>query len=229
MNKQYSDFIVNVLTVKSTVKYKVYDTTLALFKEAKIVMSDLSQNLNKQLVEKDSRLSVEFMDRSLYEVELKVASDVLLFSMHSNIFEFDRDHPVWSLNYIKDNALNSYCGVINIYNFLADSFKYNRNEDLGYLVARIFVNHEGAFWVEGKRQFGFEYNEFGNNKLNSELLQKIIETAILYSLEFDLLVPPFDDVKIASVAQVNQKIENARLVTGKRLGFLYKSDDVGGR
>jgi hypothetical protein len=229
MSKEYSDFIVNVLTVKSTVKYEVYDVTLALFKEAKSIMQNLTHELNSNLIEKDSRLSVEFSDRSLYEVEMKVAGDLLIFSMHSNVFEFDRDHPVWSLDYIKDNALNSYCGVINIYNFLADSFKYNRNEDLGYLVARIFVNREGAFWVEGKRQFGFEFNEFGNKKLDAETLTQIIQTSILYSLEFDLLVPPFDDVKIASVAQLNQKIESARMITGKRLGFLYRSDDVGSK
>lgn len=229
MNQEYADFIVKVLSVKSTVKYKVYDTTLSFFKEAKVILSNLSNELNSKLQEGDSRLRVEFSDKSLYEAEIKVASDLLIFSMHSNVFEFDREHPIWNVDYVKDNVLNSYCGVIHIYNFLADSFKYNRNDDLGYLVARIFINSEGAFWVEGKRQFGFEFNEFGKHKLDSVLFEKIIQTAILYSIEFDLLVPAFDDVKIASVAQVNQKIESARFITGKRLGYLYRSDDVGNK
>ena len=38
------------------------------------------------------------------------------------------------------NQLGTFCGIINIYNFLSDSFKYNRESDLGYLVGRIFIN-----------------------------------------------------------------------------------------
>ena len=43
----------------------------------------------------------------------------------------------------------TYCGVINMYNFLSDSFKYNRENDLGYLIGRMFINKENTF-VEGK-------------------------------------------------------------------------------
>jgi hypothetical protein len=42
-----------------------------------------------------------------------------------------------------------YFGVVNVYNFLSDSFRYNRERDLGYLVARIFLNKEGHFFVQG--------------------------------------------------------------------------------
>ena len=54
----------------------------------------------------------------------------------------------------------------------------------------------------------------------------IVETSVLYTLSFDLLVPPFDLVKMASVEQINDKIESAKLQTGKRLDFKYNSDDV---
>jgi hypothetical protein len=97
---------------------------------------------------------------------------------------------------------------------------------LGYLIGRIFINRENHYFVEGKRQMGFLYNNFGQATINKEAIIKIIETAILYSLEFDLLVPPYDMVKIASVAQMNTKIESSKLQTGKRLGFKFNSDDV---
>ena len=45
-------------------------------------------------------------------------------------------------------------------------------------------------------------------------------------MEFDLLVPPYDHVKIASVAQMNKKIQSSIIQTGKRLGFLFNSDDI---
>jgi hypothetical protein len=48
----------------------------------------------------------------------------------------------------------------------------------------------------------------------------------MYAIEFDLLVPPYDHVKIASVAQLNEKMEYSRMKTGKRLGFKFNSDDI---
>ncbi|MDR0660800.1 MAG: hypothetical protein LBG19_08375 [Prevotellaceae bacterium] len=99
-------------------------------------------------------------------------------------------------------------------------------DDLGYLVGRIFVNRSKQYFVEGKRQVGFLYNNFGSAEMNEDNLKKIIETAILYTLEFDLLVPPYDAVKMATVSQMNTKIDSARFQTGKRLGFKFNSDDV---
>ena len=49
---------------------------------------------------------------------------------------------------------------------------------------------------------------------------------MLYSMSFDLLVPPYDLVKVASVDQINAKIESSRMQTGKRMGYRYNSDDV---
>jgi hypothetical protein len=99
-------------------------------------------------------------------------------------------------------------------------------DDLGYLVGRIFINKSLHYFVEGKRQMGFLYNNFGSAVLNEEDLTNIIETAILYTLEFDLLVPPYDAVKLATVSQMNAKIDNSKFQTGKRLGFKFNSDDV---
>ena len=42
-------------------------------------------------------------------------------------------------SYVKEDKNRSYCGVIHLYNFLADSFKYNRLNDVGYLIGRVFI------------------------------------------------------------------------------------------
>ena len=44
--------------------------------------------------------------------------------------------------------------------------------------------------------------------------------------EFDLLVTPYDDVKIIPLVDMAGEILNSKLPTGKRLGFIYNSDDV---
>ena len=127
-------------------------------------------------------------------------------------------------SYFKDNTNRGFCGIINIYNFLADSYKFNRVNDLGYLIARIFINNENHYMVQGKRQLGFLYNDIINAVIDKESMQAIIESAILYSLDFDLFVPPYDEVKEVSVYEMQRVSEGLRMKTGKRLGFRFQAD-----
>ncbi len=218
--------IIKTLKEKSVLKQKVFDKTFEAFSDIKDILKNFAKESNADLGNIDPRIRMEFTDRSNFDAQLKVAGDILFFSMHSNIFQFDREHPAWKTTYIQKNKYNAYSGIINIYNFLFDSFKYSRFDDLGYLIARIFINHENQYFVEGKRQMGMLFTNYGNEEINNDSLQLIISTAIQYSLEFDLLVPPYDTVKIATVGQVEAKIQHSRVTTGKRLGFQFNSDDV---
>lgn len=215
-----------VLTEKSFLKQNVYDVTLSSIKTIKEVLQEIAVEYNKVLQDVDHRLLLEYRDKGTFEAEIKVAGDLLIFNMHSNIFEFDRSHGVWKISYMKNNKLASYCGVINIYNFLADSFKYNRLDDLGYLIGRIFINSEKHFFVEGKRELGYLYNDFGKVQIDKAVIRKIIESGIQYTLGFDLLVPPYDTVKILTVSQMQEKMNKHRLQTGKRLGFKFQADGI---
>jgi hypothetical protein len=218
--------IIGTLKEKSVLKQKVFDNTLESFSMVKDILKSMSKDVNSNIGGIDTRIRLEYTDRSNFDAQLKVAGDILLFSMHSNIFQFDREHPAWKTAYIQKNKFNAYSGIINIYNFLADSFKYSRLDDLGYLIARIFINHENQYFVEGKRQMGMLFTNYGSEAISKQSLQVIISTAIQYSLEFDLLVPPYDTVKIATVGQAEAKIQHSRVITGKRLGFQFNSDDV---
>ena len=219
--------IINLLNVKSVIKSQIFDQCLEVFNVLKDVLSEMSNDLNDMLENSSSRrVRLEYRDRGKFEAELKFADDVLVFSLHTDIFEFDRDHPVWKNSYARNNPYNTYCGVVNVYNFLYDSLKYNRNDDLGYLVARLFINKDKAFFVEGKRQKRQITDQFGKSTLTRDDLVSFVESAILYSLSFDLLGPPYDMVKEVSVGEINVKMEASRLKTGKRLGFKYNSDDV---
>lgn len=218
--------ILKIISEKSVLKQKVFDNTLATFNNLKSVLKYIATNFNSNLRGIDKRVYLDYNDQGAFDAQLKVAGDLLVFSMHSNVFEFDRNHPVRKLSYVENNPNSTICGMISIYNFLNDSFKYNRDEDLGYLIARIFINKDLHYFVEGKRQMGYWCNNFGVSAVDNETLRDITYSAVQYSLEFDLLVPPYDDVKIATVAQINSKIESSRIRTGKRLGFTFNSDDV---
>ena len=215
------------MIVKTNLKQVVYRKTVSSFALMKEVLKELAEDYREKLKDKvDENVLPIYQEKGIFEAEFRIGGDLLIFSMHSNVFVFNREHPMWKLDYIKSNPQNSYCGVFSIYNFLADSFKYNRIEDLGYLIARIFVNRENHFFVEGKRQSGEVVKDFGTDELTKENMKDIIEVAIQYAIDFDLLVPPYDQVKIASVDQMQSEIFHSKIQTGKRLGFKFNSDDI---
>lgn len=215
------------MILKTNLKQEVYRNTVSSFVVLKQVLKELADDYREKLKDKvDDAVLPVFQEKGLFEAEFRIGGDLLIFSMHSNVFVFNREHPIWQLDYIKASPVNAYCGVFSIYNFLADSFKYNRMEDLGYLIARIFVNRENHFFVEGKRQSSELVKDFASDELNKENLKEILETAIQYAVDFDLLVPPYDQVKIANVEQMHAEINHSRIQTGKRLGFKFNSDDV---
>ena len=226
MENQKTEKIIDLLKTKSILKQKIFDNTYKTFSILKEVLSEVASEFNPLLQDLDSRVTVEYTDRGTFEAQLKVAGDMLVFSMFTNAFEFDRNHTVWKNSYVTDNPYSSICGMISIYNFLNDSFRYNRSADLGYLIARVFVNHEFFYFVEGKQQMNNWVNHFGTAAITKQILRDIVESAILYTLNFDLLVSPYDSVKIISLEQMNSKIESARFQTGKRLGFTFNSDDI---
>lgn len=225
-SKDARTLILESLKTKAVIKQTVYDNTKKALENLKIVMLEITRECNSAIKGLDKRIMLEFHDRSKFEAELKVAGDLLIFSMHTNIFDFEHNHSIWKSVYVRKEKMNSYCGVISIYNFLNDSFKYNRINDIGYMIGRIFVNKENHFFVEGKRQLGFLYDDFDEAILDKNNMKKIIESAILYSLEFDLLAPPYDAVAIISVEQMTQRFENAQIQTGKRVGFQFNANPV---
>ncbi len=219
------DLIAKLVKERSCLKQDVYSKTKETFDILKEVLSEVIQELETRFVDQDKRLEFYFRDKGDFEAEIKVAGDVLIFHMHTNIFQFDRSHGVWNSSYLKEDELNGYVGMINIYNFLADSFKFNRKNDLGYMIARIFVNHEGHFLVQGKRQLGYLYNDFLNSVVDRSKLKAIVESALIYTLDFDLYTPPYQDVQQVTVGQMEALSQNLGIITGKRLGFKFGYDE----
>ena len=225
--KEIRASLLEAYVIKSNVKQKVYANTLQSFKILKKVLKSLEKEYHTMVKDQIEHGSYPaFRERGPFELEFEIGGDLLIFSMHSNIFGFDNKHPILKSNYIQDDPLRSYCGMINIYNFLADSFKYSRQQDLGYLVARIFINKDNHFFVEGKRQTEENVKSFAVDTISPGVIRQIVETAIRYCIEFDLLVPPYDAVKLATVEQMQEKIIHSKMTTGKRLGFSFNSDDV---
>ena len=219
------ELILLTLQEKSSMKQDVYANTLKAFTILKTTAKQTVAELSKATAKIDNRVVIEYKEKGEFEFELRVAGDLLIFAMHTNIFEFDKSHPLWKSSYVKEEPARSFCGMINIYNFLNDSFKYSRVNDLGYVIGRIFVNKENHYFVEGKRQLGFLYNDFVHSMIDEAAVKAVLESTILYCLNFDLFTPPFDAIKEISVQDMQSASESMQIKTGKRLGFRFQADN----
>ena len=215
--------ILQILATKSSTKQLVYRETIQAFEELKSVCKSIAENLNNQICDIDNHVVVEFSEKGETEAIIRFSGDALVFHMHTNAYGVEDKHEVRKSSYVRDNPMNAYFGIIHVYNFLNDSLKYNRMNDIGQLIARIYVNRERHFFVEGKRQFAFIHNNLSNDFLDSSKAKHIIETAILYALDFDLKVPSFQNSLEISVFQMLNIAQEIRVRKEGELGFKTKA------
>jgi hypothetical protein len=219
--------ILKLLAEKSVMKQNVYGNTIKVFDQIKYVSKTITDELAKGVRQVDSRVTLGYKEFNQQSFQLKVAGDMLQFDMHTNVFEFDKTHPISKTGYVKQNQMNSFCGIISVYNFLADSFKYNRINDVGFLIARIFINRESHFFIETKTGLNFKYGNYSDAPITEDNIKDIINELIIFAVSFDLFIPPYDAVKHVSVMEIQEKASSAVLKTGKRLGYIgHGSDDT---
>ncbi len=209
---------------KGQLKQLVYRNTLQSINLIKKVLTDLRLEYVKSYGKDPQAITFIQQDMGEFETHLQFAGDVLIFTMHTNVFEFSRYHEVMSTAYVREDKERSYCGIINIYNFLADSYKYDRMNDVGYLIGRIFINKDKCYFIEGKREVGLLYNNFGREVFDETAARKLVESAVMYTINFDLLTPPYDSVKEISLSEMKSIADGYTLKTGKRLGFKFQAD-----
>ena len=90
LKKSLSDLVFNKGELKQHV-YAATKETFELFRTTTREIIDLFKQ-ERQVNGKD--VSFEFTDRGDFEFEVKFAGDVLIFMMHTNVFEFSRNHEV---------------------------------------------------------------------------------------------------------------------------------------
>jgi hypothetical protein len=215
--------IIDLLINKAAVKQDIADyseSVLAQFKKAvQVELTELRKHVN------DTRIRLKFEDKGKHEFILYIGSDVLVFQLHRNIFRLPDDDALWESEYFKSNGANGYFGMINIYNFLAESYEKNRMNDRGYLIGRVFMNHEEHCLVEGKGTLEKLVEDVETSILTPPVIQKIIQCSIAFAIEFDLITPPYDLVQEVSVMQILEISSELQIATGKRLGFKFSTHD----
>lgn len=215
--------LVELLKDRSLLKQDVYDQTFKSFCKFRKLIEKKLESLRKEIP--NERVRLRYDSNGDFESHAYVGSDVIVFNMHTNVFSFPKENAIWKTSYIEKDKSKAYCGVINIYNFLADSFLQNRFNDAGYLIGRIFINKENHFMVEGKGQLGFLFRDMLHSEFDQALMERILDCAIEYAVEFDLLTPPYDAVNVVNVMHIKAQSTAQQLKTGKRLGFRFESEE----
>lgn len=220
--EQYSQ-IVSSLKEKSTYKLAVLQEAKKQFSVMKEVAQKLAEELCAEMNCVDG-VDVSYVSKGEFQFEIRFAEDVLIFFLHNDVFDFENSHAVWKRSYVDEDKNRAFCGMISVFNFLRTSFDMDRSEDIGYLISRIFINRESHYFVEGKRQMGFLYNDFGQAVMDEKAMRSIIMSAMLYCQEFDLLTPPFSSMSEVQVGRMIDITNKMNVKTGKRLGFQFSWD-----
>lgn len=217
--------VIQTLQEKSSTKQMVFRHTKSVFQNLKEVVQEVANDLSDQVNPSNSSVVINYSEHGEYECRLTFSGDVLVFIMHTNVFNFPPEHSLNSTVYVKKDHLAAYCGVIHVYNFLSDSFKYQRTNDIGTMLARIFVNKDNHFFVEGDKEFSFRYKDFSNSDLDREVMKEIVCVATDYALEYDLQTPPFDMVNEISTGEIMQWQVEQKARTIKQMGYKARREE----
>ena len=215
------DEIIKLLKEKASNKQLVYRLTQSVFSDFQKTLKQKAARIHKTVASEDKNIEISYSSKGKFEAQIKFSGETLLFHMHSNVFDFPANHSMRKTKYIKEDQLRSFCGVIHVYEFLSDSLKYNRVNDSGYLIARIFINKDKHFFVEGDNEVGFLFNNFINEEINIDQINKIIDVLMMYSLNFDLQTPNFNDVREVFIHQILDMSNNQKIRTAKRMGYKF--------
>lgn len=215
--------IVNLLVNKAALKQDIAEDVKEVFAMFKRVIGEELSSLKEKV--NDPRVRLFHKEIGEFEQHAYVGSDVLIFHQHNNVFRLPDDNPLWGTRYFREDDTRGFFGVIYIYNFLAQSFIQNRLHDEGYLIARIFINKEGHFMIEGKGQLGYLFRDIENIVLSEDAVRAIVQLSFVFAIEFDLLVPPYEFIAAMTVGEAQVISNNLQVQTGKRLGFKMKNDD----
>ncbi|MFC5271964.1 hypothetical protein [Adhaeribacter terreus] len=212
------DAIFEGLRQKSSAKQAIYRNTKQAFDQFRKISIDLVKKLSDRVTSLDSSVLIEYRDVSEFEFHIKISGDLLVFVMHSNVVTFPEDYDLMKTEYVEADFKRRFFGHIMAYNFMADSIKYGRMNDPGYLLGRLLINIENHFYLEGVDQLNLRYQDIARNVLNEEAILLMVESAIIAAVNNDLMARNIDDMRTITV---KQKLDNQQISRNQKVGFNF--------
>ncbi|WP_240676132.1 hypothetical protein [Botryobacter ruber] len=213
--------IINGLQQKSATKQIIYRNTKETFERMKQISVEIVAELTDRITRQNADVVIEYRNVSEHEYHIKFSGDLLIFVMHSNIITFPDSYEIMRNKYVEKDFRRRFFGHIMAYNFMADTIKYNRLDDPGYLVGRMLVNIEKHFCIEGVKQMDLSYDQIAKNKVTDHILRIIVESAIIAAINNDLMG---QDVSEIERITLKQKLDNAQLTKPRKVGFMMNHE-----
>ena len=217
------DQIFEGLRQKSTAKQAIYRNTQAAFDCLRLVSQELVLELSHKLTPLDSSVVIEYRPINDMEFHIRFSGDLLVFVMHSNIVTFPDDYGPMPSKYVEADFRRRFFGHIMAYNFMADSIKYQRLNDPGYLVGRLLVNIDSHYFLEGVQQLELPDNDMSDNRISPDMMRLFVESAMIAAVNNDLIAPPLPEIQKISV---KQKLENQQVSRGSKVGFSFSAQQM---
>lgn len=211
------DTIRTLLETKSTAKQITYKNLVAAFQTLQADARQVIAEVKAKTKPGDQDVTTDFLVVNEHEFQVKLAGDLLVFVLHTNIVTFQEDHPVMQTEYIRQQTVNRYFGQIMIYNFMSDSIRFNRVNDPGYLLARLLINHEGRYVIEGDGPLAQFSQQVSDTAISEIELTNLVKIALALAIENDLVAPPFPQVRFITLHQKLEKTQE--LGAGQKIGF----------
>ena len=211
------------LKQKSTAKQAIYRNTQAAFDCLRLVSQELVVELSRKLTPLDSSVVIEYRSINDMEFHIRFSGDLLVFVMHSNIVTFPDDYGPMPSKYVEADFRRRFFGHIMAYNFMADSIKYQRLNDPGYLVGRLLININSHYYLEGVQQLELPDNDMSDNAITPEMMKLFVESAMIAAVNNDLIAPPLPEIQKISV---KQKLENQQVSRGSKVGFSFSAQQL---
>lgn len=221
MQQDPSVYIAQLLTTKSGVKQVTYRNICTAFKQLREEATKIIEEVNSRTGTRDEDIVLSVEELSEQEFHVHIAGDLLVFFLHTNIITLSDDYSYNQSPYVQENPHRKYMGQINVYNFMADSLKYNRVNDPGYLLSRLLINFENRFIVEGDKQINFMFESVSSKVLELADLSILVQLIITQAIENDLVVPPFQKIRGLTLQQKIAKTEV--MGAGNKIGFQMSS------
>ncbi|GGG06750.1 hypothetical protein [Pontibacter amylolyticus] len=219
--KDRLDDIIQGLQQKSATKQAIYRNTYQTFTRMKELSQEIVDELTNRITTHNADVVIEYKAISDLEFQIKFSGDLLVFVMHSNIITFPDDYEIMRNDYVDEDFRRRFFGHIMAYNFMADTIKYNRLDDPGYLVGRMLINIENHFVIEGVKQMDLSYDRMARNVISDDMLRLIVESAMVAAVNNDLMGQDVSDIERITY---KQKLENSQLSRPRKLGFLISHE-----
>jgi hypothetical protein len=208
--------IINGLQQKSSTKQTIFRNTKVIFESLKEVAQELVNEIKERMGSYDDSVQIEYKEVNEYEFNIKFSGDLLIFIMHSNIITFPDDYEIMKSTYVTEDFRRRFFGHIMAYNFMADSVKYGRLDDPGYLIGRMLINIDKHYCFEGVKQLELPFEGFSKKPINDETLRIIIESSMIAAVNNDLMGQDVSDLEKISL---KQKYDNMHLTSTRKVGF----------